>query len=116
MSYDADDGTRQIGEAICAACGSRLVFEGDAPSPEDLVWCSNGTCGNSAVYAEVAADCAAWYREYTDFLKQRVALGASPLAVPLDWKPRRRLKFGMRIVATGNLKEFGEANAIPLNH
>lgn len=116
MSYAADDGTRQIGEAICAACGSGLMFEGDTPKPEDVVWCANEDCGTSAVYAEVAADCAAWYREYSDFLMQRVALGASPLAVPLDWKPRRRLKFGMKIVATGNVKEFAEYNAVPLDH
>ncbi|WP_143102941.1 hypothetical protein [Rhizobium sp. NFR07] len=116
MSYQADDGTRQLGEAICATCGSGLMFEGEKPKSEDIVWCANDACRTSAVYAEVAADCAAWYREYSDFLMQRVALGASPLEVPLDWKPRRRLRFGMKIVATGHVKLFGGCNAIPLNH
>ena len=75
MPIEIDDGTRHLGEPICAACGGGLEYDGRAPSPEDVVSCDNPECRRSATYAEVAEDCEAWYGDCMDLQMQQMALG-----------------------------------------
>jgi hypothetical protein len=116
MSVEIDDGTRHLGEPICAACGGGLEYDGGNPSPEDIVSCDNPKCGRIATYAEVAADCGAWYAEYMDFHMKRVALGATTAPAPAGWKPRGKYRFAMKIVGFAREEDFASCNPVRLNY
>lgn len=116
MSIGIDDGSRHLGEPICTACGGGLEYDGGAPSPEDIVSCDNPQCGRAATYAEVAADCEAWYAEYMDFHMHRMALdGMTPQALT-NWKPRGKYRFVMKIVGVGKEEDFASCHPVRLNY
>jgi hypothetical protein len=116
MTMEIDDGTRQLGAPVCAACGGGLVYDGGNPSPEDIVSCNNPQCGRSATYAQVAADCEAWYAEYMDFHMQQMALGRLASDALASWKPRGKYQFVMKIVAIGKEEDFASCNPVRLNY
>ena len=103
-----DDGLRHLAEPICAACGGGLEYDGGDPLPEDIVACES--CGASATYAEVAANCAAWYEEYLTFIQSGPSKGQI-----FGWKPKGNYRFAMKIVAAGREEEF-TCNPVRLNY
>ncbi len=116
MPIEVDDGTRHLGEPICAACGGGLEYDGGNPSPEDIVSCDNPKCGRMATYAEVAADCEAWYAEYMDFHMQQMALGGMTAEALARWKPQRKYGFVMKIVGVGKEEDFASCHPVRLNY
>lgn len=116
MPIEVDDGTRHLGEPICAACGGGLEYDGGNPSPEDIVSCDNPKCGRMATYAEVAADCEAWYAEYMDFHMQQMALGGMTAEALARWKPQRKYGFVMKIVGVGKEEDFASCHPLRLNY
>jgi hypothetical protein len=96
-----DNGLRHLGEPICAKCGGGLIYEGDAPAPDDIIECENAKCGRKGTYAEVTADCEAIYAQFQDWYLQQSALGGPTMKEIRRWKPKGKRKFTMKIVGAG---------------
>jgi hypothetical protein len=43
-----DNGLRHLGEPICAKCGGGLIYEGDAPAPDDIIDARTRSAGAKA--------------------------------------------------------------------
>jgi hypothetical protein len=99
----APGGSAELPQGPCrwqtdhCVCGG-LVYEGDAPAPEDTIECENEKCGRKGTYAEVTADCEAVYAQYQDWYLQRAALGGPTMKEIRTWEPKGKCKFTMKMV------------------